>query len=63
MCQFRVDDGGYIMALLQQVCSYQLQQIIQELDLETNYYLGACMSQWQVSFHSTIGLHHWPMIK
>jgi hypothetical protein len=35
MCQFRVVDGGYIKALLRQVYSYQLQHIIQELELET----------------------------
>jgi hypothetical protein len=35
LCQFHVDDGGYIMALLRRVCSCRLQHIIQELDLET----------------------------
>ena len=32
---FCVDDGGFIMALLQRVYSYRLQHLIQELDLET----------------------------
>jgi hypothetical protein len=55
---FHVDDGGYIMALLRQVYSCRLQLIIQELDLETNQYLGTCMPQWQVSSHLTVGLHY-----
>jgi len=36
LCQFHVDDGGNIMALLQRIYSCQLQHIIQELELETN---------------------------
>ena len=34
-CLFRVVDGGYIKALPRRVYSCRLQQIIQELDLET----------------------------
>ena len=33
--KFRVDDGGFIMALLQRVFSCRPQHIVQELDLET----------------------------
>jgi hypothetical protein len=36
LCQFHVDDGGYIKALLRRVFSCRLQHIIQELDLETS---------------------------
>jgi hypothetical protein len=36
LCLFRVIDGGYIKALLRRAYSYQLQHIIQELDLETS---------------------------
>jgi hypothetical protein len=36
LCQFCVDDGGNIMALLRRVYSCRLQHIIQELDLETS---------------------------
>ena len=46
---FCVIDVGYIKALLWWVFSCWLQLIIQELDLETNWYLGTCMPQWQVS--------------
>ena len=62
MCQFRVNDGGYIKALLRRVCSCQIQHIIQELDLETSYYLGTYMPQWQASSLLTVDLHHRPLI-
>jgi hypothetical protein len=35
-----------------------LQILIQELDLETNWYLGTFMHQWQVSSLSTLGFHY-----
>ena len=43
MIVFHVNDGGFIMALLRWVYSYQLQLIIQKLELETKT--------------STLGLH------
>ena len=59
---FHVIDVGYIKALLWRVFSCRLQLIIHELDLETNWYLGTCMPQWQVSSLSTMGFHYWPLI-
>jgi hypothetical protein len=62
LCMFCVVDGGYIKALLRRAYSCQPQHIIQELGLETSQYFGTCMPQWQASSHSTVGLHHRPLI-
>ena len=59
---FRVTDGGYIKALLWWVLFRRLQHIIRNQDLKIIQYLGACMTQWQVSSLSTVGFHYWPLI-
>ena len=61
--KFHVSDVGFIVALLRWDYSYQLQLIIQELVLETKQYLEICIHQCHISFLSTIGSHHWPLIE
>ena len=63
MIVFRFNDGGFIMALLRWVYSYQLQNLIQEVELEmktSTLGLHALMVGY-LTFN--MSLHHWPLIE
>ena len=60
---FHVDDGGFIMALLRRVYSYQLQLLIQELDLEMNTSTMGLHALMEGYLAFNMSLHHWLLIE
>ena len=60
---FRVDDGGFIMALLWWVYSFRLQLFIQELDLETKSNTLGLHDLMAGYLAFNMSLHHWLLIE
>ena len=60
---FCVDDGGFIMAIHRRVYSCQLQDLIQELDLETKTRTLDLHASMVGYLTFNMSLHHWLLIE